>query len=46
MEHRPRTGDVVLVQRTKEGHEMTLKRQKFWHDVMLAAKLDPERYSR
>jgi len=46
MEDRPRTGDVVLVQRTKEGHEMTQKRQKFWHDVMLAAELDPERYSR
>ena len=46
MEDRPRTGDAVLCERTKEGHEMTQKRQKYWHDVMMKAELDPENYSR
>ena len=46
MEDRPRTGDAVLCERTKEGHEMTQKRQKYWHDVMMKAELDPEKYSR
>ena len=46
MEDRPRTGDAVICERTKEGHEMTQKRQKYWHDVMMKAELDPEKYSR
>ena len=36
----------MLCERTKEGLEMTQKRQKYWHDVMMKAELDPEKYSR
>ena len=46
VDERPRTGGVTLGQRTKEGHEMTMKRQKFWADAMEKAQVNPELYSR
>ena len=39
VDERPRTGGVTLGQRTKEGHEMTMKRQKFWADAMEKAQV-------
>ena len=46
VDERPRTGGVTLGQRTKEGHEMTMKRQKLWADAMEKAQVNPELYSR
>jgi hypothetical protein len=46
VDERPRTGGVTLGQRTKEGHEMAMKRQKFCADAMEKAQLNPELHSR
>ena len=46
VDERPRTGGVTLGKRTKEGHEMAMKRQKFCADAIKKAQVNPEIYSR